>query len=125
MVAARNGGVDKGVGHLRHQTIGDDEIVDAPTSILLTSLETVRPPRVLHAVGIKGTEGIGETAGQEVGEGLALLVGETGIAAVALGILQVNLLVGHIQVATEDDGLHGIELFQIAAESILPRQTII
>ena len=94
-----------GILDLWAQTLGGDEIVDAPACILLTRLEAVRPPRICDLLGIEGAEGVNEATSQEVAELLALFVGKTGIHAVALGILEVYLLMRNVQVATQDDGL--------------------
>ena len=32
---------------------------------------------------------------------------------------------GYVEVATEDDGLHGVELLEVAAESVFPGQTVL
>ena len=96
VVAAQDTGVDLRVGDLGHQTVGDHEIVDAPAGILLPGLEAVRPPRIFHPVRIERAEGVAEATGQQVGELLALLVGEAGIVAVGLGVLDVYLLVGNV-----------------------------
>ena len=45
--------------------------------------------------------------------------------AVGLGILYVYLLVSHIEVTAEDNGLLGIEPFEIVTEIILPGHTIV
>ena len=44
---------------------------------------------------------------------------------VCLGVLDVDLLVSHIQVATEDHRLLRIESLQIAPEVVLPRHTVV
>ena len=67
-------------------------------------------------------EGVGEAALQECGHLLALLVGETRILAVRLRVLQVYLFVCHIEVATEDDRLRGIEAKQVVVQ-VLPPST--
>ena len=41
MVGALDVGVDEGIGELGTETIGDDEIIDTPTGVLLTRLKTV------------------------------------------------------------------------------------
>ena len=114
-----------GIGNVGQQSLGAHEVVDAPAGILLTRLETVRPPRIGDLLGIQGAEGVDESAGQQVAEGLALFVGKAGIHPVALGVLQVYLLVGHIQVATKDDGLLAVQSLQIAAEGVFPRQAVL
>ena len=41
MVGAQDVGMDPGIGKAVAQTVGDDEIIDAPASILLTGLEAI------------------------------------------------------------------------------------
>ena len=41
VVGALDVGVDEGVGEMGTKTIGDDEIIDTPTGVLLTRLKTV------------------------------------------------------------------------------------
>ena len=41
VVGALDVGVDEGVGEVGTETIGDDEIINTPTSVLLTRLKTV------------------------------------------------------------------------------------
>ena len=53
------------------------------------------------------------------------MVGEAGILPVGLGILQVYLLVGHIQVAAQDDGLLGIQCHQVGTEVVLPLHAVV
>ena len=60
MVGAENVGVDFGVGNLGKQTLGGDEIVNAPACILLTGLETVRPPGIGDLLWIERAEGVDE-----------------------------------------------------------------
>ena len=124
MVRTKDFRMDLGISNLWTQPLTGDEIVDAPAGILLTGLETVGPPRIGDLLGIKGAEGIDKSTGQQVGELLALLIGEAGIHTVGLGILQVNLLMSYIQVATQDDGLLLIQLLEIVAESVFPRHAV-
>ena len=117
--------MDLRIHHALLQAIAHHEIVDAPPCVLLARLETVAPPRIRHLLRILPSERIRKATGQQVAELLALLVGKAGIHAVALGVLQVDLLVGHVQVATEDHGFLGVEALQVTAEGILPRHAIL
>jgi hypothetical protein len=47
---------------------------------------------------------IHEAAAQQLLEGFALLVGESRVSPVGLGILQINLACGYIQIAANDNG---------------------
>ena len=117
--------MDGCISQLLAQTVRDDKVVDAPTGILLTSLEPVRPPRVFHLLRILVAEGVRKTAGQQVAELFAFLVSEAGIMTVGLRILDVYLLVGHVQIAAEDDGLLLIQAFQVIAKVSLPRHAVV
>ena len=125
MVAAEDVAVDLGVVEALTQTVGDDEVVDAPAHVLLTGLETVRPPRILHLLRVLVTEAVRKAAGQQVAELLTLLIRKAGIHVVRLWILEVDLLVGHVQVTAEDDGLLLVEALEILAEGILPRHAVL
>ena len=124
MVAAEDVAVDLGIVETLTQTVGDDEVVDAPAHVLLTGLEAIRPPGVLHLLGVLIPERVRKAAGQQVAELLTLLIRKAGVHVVRLGILEVYLLVGHVQVATEDDGFLLVEALEIPAEGIFPRHTV-
>ena len=125
MVAAQDLRMDEGILQTVTKTVGDDEIVYAPAGVLLTGLEAVRPPGVLHFIRILITERVGESAGQQMAELLTLLVGKSGIMTVRLRILDVYLLVGHVQVTAKDDGLLLVETLQVGLEIILPCHTVV
>ena len=121
MVAAEDIGMDAGIGQAVTQAVRQEEIVNAPAGILLSGLESVRPPGVGHLLRVEEAEAVRKAAAEQRGELLALLIGKAGIAAVALGVLQVYLLVRHIHIATDYDGFLLVQCQQIAAEGILPR----
>ena len=125
VVAAEDVGKDAGISNVRHQAVADDEIVDAPAYVLLTGLEAIGPPGILHLIRIEGAEGVLEAAGQKTAEGVALLVSKAGITAVGLRILEVYFLVGYVKVAAEDDGFLGIKVFQVLAEVGLPGHAVV
>ena len=106
--------------HLLAQSVGDDKIVDAPADVLLPGVEAVAPPGVFRRVGMLEAPGIGEAGGQQLGELAPLLVGEAGVAPVGLGVFQVDLLMGHVQVPAVDHGLDRVELLHVFAQGVLP-----
>ena len=69
--------------------------------------------------------GIAEATRKQIAELLALLVGKAGIMTIGLGVLDVDFLVGYIQVATEDDGFLLVESLQISAEVVFPPHAIV
>ena len=125
MVAAHDVGVYFGVLNMLQQTLGGDEVVDAPAGILLAGMEAVAPPGVGDLVGIERAEGVDESLGEELAEFLALLIGEAGIAAVGLGVLDVNLLMGHVEVAAVDDGLLAVKALQVVAHGVFPCHPVV
>ena len=71
------------------------------------------------------TEAVGEAIIQKNGHLFALLIGETGIAAVGLRIFDIYLFVCYIQIAADDDWFLGIKRFQKLAEIVFPSHAII
>ena len=67
-------------------------------------------------------EGVHKAGVQVFGKALPFLVGEAGVAPVGLGIFQVDLLMGHVQVPTGDDGLGLCQIGQMGAEGFIPLQ---
>ena len=125
VVGAKDIGMDLGIVETLAETVGDDEIIDAPAGILLTGLETIRPPGIFHLVRILEAEGVGKAIGQQLAELGSFLVGEARIMTIGFGIFDINLLMGHVQVATEDDGFLGIESLKVSLEIVLPRHAIV
>ena len=72
-----------------------------------------------------GAEAVGEARRQQLGHLGPLLVGEARAHPVGLCVLDVDLLVGHVQIAAEDDRLFGIQLQQVGAEGVLPCHPVV
>ena len=125
MVGAKDIGQDFGVGDALLQAIAHHEVVDAPTRILLAGLKAIRPPRIGDLLRIFPSEGVGEACCQELRKLRPLLVRESRVHAIGLRVLQVYLLVGHVQVAAQDDGFLLIEAEEILTERIFPRHAIV
>ena len=65
------------------QTLGSNEVVNAPPGVLFTGLETITPPRVCaFCIGVEETEGIRESTFEQFGELRTLLIGKSRILAV-------------------------------------------
>ena len=69
-------------------------------------------------------EGVCESVFEPICELSPFLVGESGVHTVGLGILEVNLLMRHVEVTTYDDRLFGVESLYICEEVILPPHSI-
>ena len=76
-------------------------------------------------VGVEVAEGIDEACIQKLLQLAALFVSEACIAAVGLGVLQVNLLVRYIEVAADDDGLLRIQPLEVRAEGVFPGHAVV
>ena len=70
-------------------------------------------------------EGVRKARIQQLGHLAALLIGEARIHAVGLGVLEVDLLMGHVQIAAQQHGLDLIELLQIRPEVVLPLHAVV
>lgn len=72
----------------------------------------ITPPTVRAGfVRIEIAEGVDKARRQQLGKFAAFLVGKTGVHAVGFGVFQVNLLVGHVKVATDHHGFFLIQPF--------------
>ena len=126
MVAAKNIRVDLGVLQFRLQPVRGDKVVNTPTGILLSGVEHIAPPAVYAGgIRVKVAESIGKSAIQQGGHFASLFIGKTGVFVVGLWILQVDLPVGHIQVATEDHRFVLIQGLQISKKVVLPLHTVV
>ena len=101
MVTTEYLGMDFSTYHLVAGIIAHEEIVDAPTSVLLACPEAITPPRIhaLH-IGVEKTPTVGKAAIEQYRHFLTLLIGKTCVLTVTFGILEVNLLMCHIEVST-------------------------
>ena len=116
---------DTGVLEVREEAVADQVVVDAPSGIVLAGVETVGPPRVGSSeVGVEMAEGVGETAIEQECELVALLLGETGVAEVGLGVLDVYLMVGDVHIAADDDGFLLVEPADKLTEGIVPLHAV-
>ena len=88
-----------------------DKIVNTPSGVLLARLKPVRPPGIdAFRIRIEKAERISEAGTKKFRHLGAFLIRETGILAVRLRILEVNLFVCNVQVAAEDDGFCLVKL---------------
>jgi len=94
--------VDLHILHPFHQPLADEEIIQAPADIPRPCVGPVGPPGILHLVGIERTVGIHKSMLQIPGDPNAFLRQKTGIFFVFLRIRQVDLVVGGVEVASED-----------------------
>ena len=117
--------MDSGIVKTLPQSVRDDEVINTPTRILLTRLESVGPPGILHLLRIFETEAVSKASSEQFAELGTFLISKASIMTVGLGILDINLFMSHIQVTTKDNGFLLIETLEIGTEGIFPRHAII
>ena len=111
MVRTEDFGVNRCCCDFISDPVGYQKIVDSPSCVVLTGIEAVTPPAVCSGyIGVSEPESIREACFQQLSEAFTLLVRETRIAAVAGGVLQIDLVVRHIQVTTGDDRLPAVQI---------------
>ena len=71
------------------------------------------------------TPGVCETSIEQLCELFTFFVGKSGVVAIALGILEVYFLMGHVHVAADNDGLLLVEGKEIVAEVVVPCHAIV
>ena len=96
------------------------DVIYAPALVVGAGVAAVGPPGVVAGLLVEHPEAVYEAGVQEVLEALALLVGEAGLALVGLGVGEVDLLVGNIQVAADRDGLLLLQGLQVVEEGLVP-----
>ena len=113
MVAAENIIVNLGALHLILNTLGDYEIVNTPTSVLLASLEHIAPPAILHLFRMQIAEGIHKACGLKNAELFALLVRKASCLLYTSPSPRIDFLRCHIQITAYHHGLNSVQLLQI------------
>ena len=115
---------------LRIDVNSEFEVLDAFLSklpgILLPRMEHIRPPRIsIRHIRVKISECIYKTAVKKLCHLSPLLIGKARILAVALRVLKVNLLVGHIQIPAEYHRLVFLQFLKVCQEIVLPLHPVI
>lgn len=88
MVGTKDVCMDGCGGETILEAFGAYEIVDAPAGVVLTCMESIRPPRIdILLVGMEMAECIDESFREEFGESATLFIRESGIAVVGLWVL--------------------------------------
>ena len=99
-----------------HQNVGHDKVIDAPAGVVFAGMEAIAPPGILDLGGMQLAEGVFESVGQEAREGVPLLVGEAGIQVVGRWVLEVDFVMGDVQVPGIDHRLLFLESLQIGEQ---------
>ena len=88
-------------------------------------MKAIRPPGVGHLFRMQCPECVGKASFKQLSEFLSFFVGKARISSVGFRVLDVNLFVGHVQVATENDRLFLVQLQQISPEIVFPAHAIV
>ena len=70
-------------------------------------------------------EGVDEAGVEQLGERCTLLVGKACFAPVGTGVLQVDFVVRHVEIAAGDHGFGGLEVFEELAVAPVPRHAVV
>ena len=106
------------------EVFGDQEVVDAPAYVPFAGVHTVGPPGIFGFAGVEGAPGVYEACVKQLSHLGAFLVGETGVEVVCGGVLEVDLLVGHVHIAADNDAFAGREAAKVLSEGVLPLHTV-
>src|SRR6202142_3732756 len=105
VVAAHHLRADPRAPERRAKPLGGHAIVDPPPYVPGPAAGHLAPPAVVPRPLLELPERVPEAGVEQPVEALALLVREAGVAPVCPRIRQVDLGVGHVQVAAEQRGL--------------------
>lgn len=126
MVASHRLVTDLAVAQARQQGGRQQEVIEPPAHVLAAGVHHVGPEGVgVGLLGVELSEAVAEAGFQQLAEALALLRGEAGVLLVALGVLQVDLLVSHVEVAAQHQGFLHVQLTQIGPEVHIPGFAVI
>ena len=77
MIAAKNLVMDGGILNRGSQSLAHQEVVNAPTCIVLARVEALTPPRIrTFQIGMQRAERIHKPRIEQIGEFTALLIGK-------------------------------------------------
>ena len=83
--------------------LADIEVVDAPACVVLSGIEPIRPPRIFLFFWVQVAKGVHIAHGEDLIEPLSLHGKKPGALLIGFGVFQINLVVGGVDVAADDD----------------------
>ena len=102
-----------------------NKIVNSPPCILLSCFKSVRPPGISAlCIRIKITECIDKSTFQHLTKACSLFICKSGIFPVGLRILQVDLLMCHIEIPAADHRLTFLQFQQVCQKILFPVHTV-
>lgn len=126
VVASHHLVADLAVAQAWQQTARQHKVIEPPAHVLLAGVHHVGPEGVgVGLLGVELAEAVDETGFQQLAETLALFGGEACVLLVPLGVLQVDLPVCNIKVATQHHRLLYVQLAQVHPEVYVPGFAVI
>ena len=104
---------------------GNKEIVDTPAGVLLSCTETVGPPGVNALfIRVKIAECINKATLKSSGKAGSLFIRKACIFAVGIRVLEIDLLMCHIKIATADHRFLLLQFQKISQKILFPFHTV-
>ena len=126
VVASHSLVADFTVAQARQQSGGQHKVIKPPAHILGAGVHHVGPEAVcVSLLWVQLAEAVDEAVTQQLTEALALLRGEASVLFVAFGVLQVDLLVGHVEVTAQHQGLALVQVTEVGPEVHVPGLAVV
>lgn len=126
VVAAHGFVADLAVAQAWHQRGGQQEVVEPPAHVLGAGVHHVGPEGVgVGLLWVELAEAVHEAGRQQLAEAFALLWGKPRVLLVPFWVLQVDLLVGYIEVAAKHQRLLYVQLSQVSLKVHVPGFAVI
>lgn len=112
---------DLAVTKAGQQAAGQHKVVEPPAHVFVASIHHIGPEGVgVGLLGVQLAEAVHEPGLQQLAEALALLGREACVLLVSFGILQIDLLVGNVQVTAQHHRLLDVQHAEIRSEVGVP-----
>ena len=85
--------------------MGYDPVVESPSDVPISRVVSVCPPAVVAGIGGERAEAVGEAGVDDFIEIGPFFIGESGVSPIRRRICQIDLRVGDIEIAAENDWL--------------------
>lgn len=117
MIAPHHPVPDLTIAQTPHQPLGHHGVIQPPPHVPGPGPSQVSPEsKSPTSFGVKMPKSVDKPRIQQTGKTFSFLRGKTGIGFVGLGVAQVDLGVGHVEVPAEQDGFLGVQAFEEGQE---------
>ena len=121
VVAAENVSQDACAVQPSVEAGGREEVVNAPTCIVLAGMEAIRPPGVSAGlIGMEMSESVSKSGLEQGGHLFTLFIAKSRVVAVRRRVLDVDVLMSHVHISADNDGFLPIQFQKVIAEAALP-----